>query len=109
MFSAFLGLTDGYWSHDLIHGSSRRQALKDGIAMQESAATTLQRRMAGGSTRTTLAALIDKTITMAVTVSDGTVPHRLAGVLAGGAVDVRLMNPGGLTGVRAKENTRASL
>ncbi len=40
---------------------------------------------------------------------DGTVGHRLAGVLAFGTIDIRLMNPGGLTGVWAEENTRASL
>ena len=40
---------------------------------------------------------------------DGTLEHRFAGVLAGGTMDVRLENPGGLTGVWAEENTRASI
>jgi hypothetical protein len=37
------------------------------------------------------------------------VERRFAGVLIGGTMDVRLENPGGLTGVWAEENTRASL
>ena len=41
--------------------------------------------------------------------ADGTVERRFAGVLIGGTMDVRLENPGGLTGVWAEENTRASL
>jgi len=40
---------------------------------------------------------------------DGTVDRRMAGVLAFGTLDVRLENPGGLTGVWAEENTRASI
>jgi len=40
---------------------------------------------------------------------DGTVDRRMAGVMAFGTIDVRLENPGGLTGVWAEENTRASL
>ena len=41
--------------------------------------------------------------------ADGSVERRFAGVLIGGTMDVRLENPGGLTGVWAEENTRASL
>ena len=41
--------------------------------------------------------------------ADGTVERRFAGVLIGGTMDVRLENPGGLTGVWAEENTRASI
>jgi hypothetical protein len=41
--------------------------------------------------------------------ADGTVARRFAGVLIGGTMDVRLENPGGLTGVWAEENTRASI
>jgi len=40
---------------------------------------------------------------------DGTVDRRLAGVMAFGTADVRLENPGGLTGVWAEENTRESI
>ena len=40
---------------------------------------------------------------------DGTIERRLAGVLLGSTLDVRLENPGGLTGVWAEENTRASI
>ena len=40
---------------------------------------------------------------------DGSADRRLAGVLAFGTLDVRYENPGGLTGVWAEENTRASL
>jgi hypothetical protein len=41
--------------------------------------------------------------------ADGAVARRFAGVLIGGSMDVRLENPGGLTGVWAEENTRASI
>jgi hypothetical protein len=41
--------------------------------------------------------------------ADGTLERRFAGVLIGGTMDVRLTNPGGLTGVWAEENTRASI
>ncbi len=41
--------------------------------------------------------------------ADGTVERRLAGVMMGSTLDVRTENPGGLTGVWAEENTRASL
>ncbi len=41
--------------------------------------------------------------------ADGTVERRFAGVLIGGTMDVRLENPGGLTGVWAEENTRDAL
>ena len=41
--------------------------------------------------------------------ADGSVERRFAGVLIGGTMDVRLENPGGLTGVWAEENTRASI
>jgi len=41
--------------------------------------------------------------------ADGTPERRFAGVLIGGTMDVRLENPGGLTGVWAEENTRASI
>ena len=41
--------------------------------------------------------------------ADGTLERRFAGVLIGGTMDVRLENPGGLTGVWAEENTRASI
>ena len=35
--------------------------------------------------------------------------RRFAGVLIGGTMDIRLENPGGLTGVWAEENTRPAL
>ncbi len=41
--------------------------------------------------------------------ADGSLERRFAGVLIGGTMDVRLENPGGLTGVWAEENTRASI
>ena len=96
---------------DHIHGSFGRQALKDGIAMQDTRGYNPYKfGMAAAPTRTTPAALTARTISTAGTAQvDGTVEHRLAGVLAGGTMDVRLENPGGLTGVWAEENTRASI
>jgi len=110
IIAALLGLPEASGRVDRIAGSYARQALKDGIAMQDtrgynpykfgfegasdshnSASPYRQNNFYGGHASI-----------------DGTIQTRMAGHDFTGA-DVRWMNPGGLTGVWAEENTRASI
>ncbi len=111
MYSALLGLPTDSGRIDRIHGSYGRQALKDGITMQDIRGYNPYKfGMAGGSdSHNTGSPYRQDNYYGGHGAIDGTVEHRLAGVLAGGTMDIRLMNPGGLTGVWAEENTRASI
>ena len=96
---------------DHIQGSFARQAYKDGIAMQDVRGYNPYKfGMAGGSdSHNTGSPYRQNNFYGGHAQIDGTVDRRLAGVLAFGTLDVRYENPGGLTGVWAEENTRASL
>jgi len=93
-----------------IVGSYARQALKDGIAMQDNRGyNPYKLGMAGGSdSHNTGSPYRQNNYYGGHAEADGTVQIRMAGHDFGG-IDVRLMNPGGLTGVWAEENTRASI
>jgi len=109
--SALLGQPATGGRIDRIQGSYGRQALKDGIAMQDVRGYNPYKfGMAGGSdSHNTGSPYRQDNFYGGHAEIDGTVARRMAGVLAFGAIDVRLENPGGLTGVWAEENTRASL
>ena len=111
IFSALLGLPPDVGRVDHIHGSFARQALKDGIAMQDTRGYNPYKfGMAGGSdSHNTGSPYRQDNFYGGHAQIDGTVDRRMAGVMAFGTIDVRLENPGGLTGVWAEENTRASL
>jgi hypothetical protein len=96
---------------DHIQGSFGRQALKDGITMQDVRGYNPYKfGMAGGSdSHNTGSPYRQDNFYGGHAQIDGTLQRRLAGVLAFGTLDVRYENPGGLTGVWAEENTRASL
>jgi hypothetical protein len=96
---------------DHIQGSFGRQALKDGITMQDVRGYNPYKfGMAGGSdSHNTGSPYRQDNFFGGHAQIDGTVDRRMAGVLAFGTLDVRYENPGGLTGVWAEENTRASL
>src|SRR5664279_6296552 len=96
---------------DHIQGSFARQAYKDGITMQDVRGYNPYKfGMAGGSdSHNTGSPYRQDNFYGGHAQIDGTPDRRLAGVLAFGTLDVRLENPGGLTGVWAEENTRASL
>jgi hypothetical protein len=96
---------------DHIQGSFARQAYKDGITMQDVRGYNPYKfGMAGGSdSHNTGSPYRQNNFYGGHAQIDGTVDRRMAGVLAFGTLDVRLENPGGLTGVWAEENTRASL
>jgi hypothetical protein len=111
LFSNLLGLPTDVGRVDHIHGSFGRQALKDGITMQDVRGYNPYKfGMAGGSdSHNTGSPYRQDNFYGGHAQIDGTLQHRFAGVLAGGTMDVRLENPGGLTGVWAEENTRASI
>ncbi len=96
---------------DHIQGSFARQAYKDGITMQHVRGYNPYKfGMAGGSdSHNTGSPYRQENFYGGHAQIDGTVDRRMAGVLAFGTLDVRYENPGGLTGVWAEENTRASL
>jgi hypothetical protein len=96
---------------DHIQGSFARQAYKDGIAMQDVRGYNPYKfGMAGGSdSHNTGSPYRQDNFYGGHAQIDGTLDRRFAGVLAFGTLDVRYENPGGLTGVWAEENTRASL
>ena len=96
---------------DRLRGSYGRQALKDGITMQDvKGYNPYKFGMAGGSDAHNSASPYRQDNFFGGHAQiDGTVDRRMAGVLAFGTLDVRYENPGGLTGVWAEENTRASI
>ncbi|MGB2904704.1 MAG: DUF3604 domain-containing protein [Candidatus Dechloromonas phosphoritropha] len=111
MYEAILGLPADSGRIDRVHGSYARQALKDGLTMQDTRGYNPYKfGMAGGSDSHNTASPYRQDNFFGLHAdADGTVERRFAGVLIGGTMDVRLENPGGLTGVWAEENTRASL
>ena len=106
-----LGLPANVGRIDKIQGSYGRQALKDGLTMQDVRGYNPYKfGMAGGSdSHNTGSPYRQDNFYGGHAQIDGTVDRRMAGVLAFGTLDVRLENPGGLTGVWAEENTRESL
>jgi len=106
-----LGLPPNVGRIDKIQGSYGRQALKDGITMQDVRGYNPYKfGMAGGSdSHNTGSPYRHDNFYGGHGQIDGTVDRRMAGVLAFGTLDVRLENPGGLTGVWAEENTRESI
>ena len=110
-YEALLGLPADVGRIDRITGSYGRQALKDGIAMQDVRGYNPYKFGFGAASdsHNTGSPYRQDNFYGLHADADGTVERRLAGVLIGGTMDVRLENPGGLTGVWAEENTRASL
>ncbi len=111
ILSGLLGLPPDVGRIDHIHGSYARQALKDGLAMQDTRGYNPYKlgMAAGSDSHDTASPYRQDNFFGGHAEVDGTVDRRLAGVMLGNTIDVRLENPGGLTGVWAEENTRASL
>ena len=111
IYTALLGLKADEGRVDHIYGSFARQAYKDGITMQDTRGYNPYKfGMAGGSdSHNTGSPYRQDNFYGGHAEFDGSAERRLAGVLMFGTIDVRLENPGGLTGVWAEENTRASL
>ncbi|MBE2241409.1 MAG: DUF3604 domain-containing protein, partial [Burkholderiaceae bacterium] len=91
-------------------GSFVRQALKDGIAMQETRGyNPYKTGIVGGSdSHNTATPYRQQNFFGAHGRNDGTLKERMSGHVFAG-LDVRFENPAGLTGLWAEENTRASL
>jgi hypothetical protein len=96
---------------DRIVGSYGRQALKDGLAMQDVRGYNPYKFGFGAASdsHNTASPYRHDNFFGCVGQLDGTVQNRMAGVLAFGSLDVRVQNPAGLTGVWAEENTRESI
>jgi hypothetical protein len=111
LYQAILGLPGDVGRIDRITGSFARQAYKDGITMQDVRGYNPYKfGMAGGSDSHNTGSTYRQDNFFGLHAdADGSVERRFAGALIGGTMDVRLENPGGLTGVWAEENTRASL
>jgi hypothetical protein len=105
-----LGLAADSGRMDRIVGSYGRQALKDGITMQDTRGYNPYKfGMAGGSdSHNTGSPYRQNNFYGGHAQEDGTIQIRMNGHIFTG-IDVRLINPGGLTGVWSEENTRASL
>ncbi len=95
---------------DRIVGSYARQALKDGIAMRDTRGyNPYKLGMAGGSdSHNSASPYRQDNYFGGHAQQDGSVETRMAGHVFSG-IDVRLFNPGGLTGVWAEANTRAAI
>jgi hypothetical protein len=111
LFSGLLGAKPDNGRVDHIQGSYGRQALKDGITMQDVRGYNPYKfGMSGGSdSHNTGSPYRQDNFYGGHAQIDGTPDRRFAGVLAFGTLDIRYENPGGLTGVWAEENTRASI
>jgi hypothetical protein len=111
LYQAILGLPADVGRIDRITGSFGRQALRDGITMQDTRGYNPYKfgMAAASDSHNTGSPYRQDNFFGLHADADGTVERRFAGVLLAGTMDVRLENPGGLTGVWAEENTRASL
>jgi hypothetical protein len=108
ILSYLLGNPEGRFDH--IVGSFARQALKDGVAMQDTKGYNPYKfGIVGGSdSHNAGVPYRQNNFYGGHAHLDGTIETRMSGHLFAG-MDVRLENPAGLTGVWAEENTRASL
>jgi hypothetical protein len=105
-----LGLKPDSGRIDRIVGSYGRQALKDGITMQDTRGYNPYKfGIAGGSdSHNTGSPYRQDNFYGGHAQEDAPIETRMSGHNFAG-IDVRLLNPGGLTGVWAEENTRASI
>ena len=108
--NVLLGLPADSGRMERIAGSYGRQALKDGITMQDTRGYNPYKfGMAGGSdSHNSASPYRQNNFYGGHAAEDGTIQVRMNGHNFAG-IDVRYINPGGLTGVWAEENTRASI
>src|SRR5262245_27347604 len=108
IMSFLLGDPPGRFPH--IVGSYARQALKDGITMQDTKGYNPFKLGfgAGSDSHNTVVPYRQNNFFGQAAAADGTPQQRLSGVLMAG-MDPRVIGTGGLTGVWAEENTRASI
>jgi hypothetical protein len=109
LMSVLLGNPPGRIPH--VVGSYARQALKDGLALQDSQGfNPFKFGFGGGSdSHNTAVPYRQGNFFGGHTFTDGTIEARMSGTIVGGMFDARTEGTAGLTGVWAEENTRASL
>ena len=110
IMSVLLGLPENSGRIDKIVGSYARQALKDGLAMQDTRGYNPYKFGFGAAadSHNTGTPYRQNNFFGGHAMEDGTIETRMSGHNFAG-IDVRLLNPAGLTGVWAEENTRASI
>ncbi len=109
LMSVLLGNPPGRIPH--IVGSYARQALKDGLAMQDTKGFNPYKFGFGAASdsHNTAVPYRQDNFFGGHTFTDGTPEARMSGTLVGGMFDARTESTAGLTGVWAEENTRASI
>jgi len=110
IMSFLIGLPEDSGRVPHIVGSYARQALKDGLAMQDTRGYNPYKFgiVSGSDSHNTGAPYRQNNFYGGHGINDGTIETRMSGHLFTG-MDVRYENPAGLTGIWAEENTRASL
>jgi len=109
IMSVLLGNPPGRIPH--IVGSYARQALKDGLAMQDSEGFNPYKFGFGAASdsHNTAVPYRQDNFFGGHSFTDGTIEARMSGTLVGGMFDARLEGTSGLTGAWAEENTRAAI
>jgi hypothetical protein len=108
VWAFLLGDPQGRIAH--VVGSYARQALKDGIALQDVKGFNPYKFGFGAASDSHSTAVPYRQSNYFGTLgaADGSIEKRMSGVLVGG-MDVRTIAPAGLTGVWAEDNTRESI
>ncbi len=109
IMSLLLGNPPGRIAH--VVGSYARQALKDGLSMEDSQGFNPYKFGFGAASdsHNTAVPYRQDNFFGGHSFTDGTIEARMSGTLVGGMFDARTEGTSGLTGVWAEENTRASL
>jgi hypothetical protein len=109
IMSVLLGNPPGRVPH--VVGSYARQALKDGLALEDTSGFNPYKFGFGAASdsHNTAVPYRQDNFFGGHTFTDGTPEARMSGTLVGGMFDARLEGTSGLTGVWAEENTRASI
>jgi Protein of unknown function (DUF3604) len=110
IMSFLIGLPEDSGRIPHIVGSYARQALKDGLTMQDTKGYNPYKFgiAAGSDSHNTGTPYRQNNFYGGHGINDGTIETRMSGHLFSG-MDVRYENPAGLTGIWAEENTRESL
>jgi len=110
IMSFLIGLPENSGRVAKIVGSYARQALKDGLTMQDTKGYNPYKFgfVGGSDSHNTGTPYRQNNFYGGHGINDGTIETRMSGHLFSG-MDVRYENPAGVTGVWAEENTRASL
>jgi hypothetical protein len=109
IMSVLLGNPPGRIPH--VVGSYARQALKDGLALEDSKGFNPYKFGFGAASdsHNTAVPYRQDNFFGGHSFTDGTIEARMSGTLVGGMFDARIEGTSGLTGVWAEENTRASI